>query len=134
MSISALTSEDLFSVQFSTNCCIIQEKSTLRTIGKGNLKEGLYILQNDYSRTDLQPLLEVITVVSHTSTSLWHSRLGHPSFDRLTALKDFLSIDSTCADFVLPCEICPLAKQKRLSFVSHNNRSEHMFDLIHADI
>ena len=32
------------------------------------------------------------------------------------------------------CEICSLAKQKGLSFESHNNRSATNFDIIHADI
>lgn len=33
-----------------------------------------------------------------------------------------------------PCYICPLAKQRKLSFVSHNNMSSSPFDLIHCDI
>ena len=33
-----------------------------------------------------------------------------------------------------PCYICPLAKQKRLSFPSHNNMSDSPFDLIYYDI
>lgn len=43
-------------------------------------------------------------------------------------------IDLPCSDLDWPCDICPLAKQKRLSFVSHNNKSEHIFDLLHADV
>ena len=30
-----------------------------------------------------------------------------------------------------PCYICPLAKQRRLSFASNNNTSACMFDLVH---
>lgn len=33
-----------------------------------------------------------------------------------------------------PCYICPLAKQRRLSFVSHNHLSQSPFDLIHCDV
>ena len=32
------------------------------------------------------------------------------------------------------CEICPLAKHKRLPFPFHNHVSEFPFDLIHCDI
>lgn len=33
-----------------------------------------------------------------------------------------------------PCHICPLAKQRRLSFHFHNNVASAPFDLIHCDI
>lgn len=81
---------------------------------------------------------EKLHVVSHardtSSASLWHSRLGHHSLSRLTSLEDVLSLD--CLDSIVTssCKVCPLAKQKQLSFVSHNNCSSHVFDLIHADI
>lgn len=32
------------------------------------------------------------------------------------------------------CTVCPLAKQKRLSFPNHNHLSACSFDLIHVDI
>ena len=39
---------------------------------------------------------------------------------------------SKCSDDV--CYICPLAKHKRLPFVSHNHMSHIPFDLVHCDI
>lgn len=36
--------------------------------------------------------------------------------------------------YVPPCLICPLAKQKRLSFHSPNHLSEHCFDLLHCNV
>lgn len=76
---------------------------------------------------------EYVNAAAHNSLSLWHSRLGHPSYSSISPLKNTLLI----ADFAnnsLPCNVCPLAKQKRLSFTCHNNRSKHLFDLIHADV
>lgn len=35
---------------------------------------------------------------------------------------------------IIPCQICPLAKQRRLPFKSNNHLSENAFDLIHLDI
>ena len=32
------------------------------------------------------------------------------------------------------CTVCPLAKQKRLPFISNNNLSSSPFDLLHVDI
>ena len=37
-------------------------------------------------------------------------------------------------DNSLPCSVCPLAKQKHLSFNSSNKSSGSCFDLIHCDI
>ena len=34
----------------------------------------------------------------------------------------------------LPCYICPLAKQRRLSFDYHNHMSQFPLDLVHYDI
>ena len=63
---------------------------------------------------------------------LWHFRLGHPSFNKLSSLQDILtSFYSKCNDI---CTICPLAKQKRLPFPSNNNMSTKPFALIHVDV
>lgn len=32
------------------------------------------------------------------------------------------------------CPVCPLAKQKRLPFISHNNMYKSAFDLVHIDV
>lgn len=67
------------------------------------------------------------------SVHSWHTRLGHPSLKHLSHLKSLIHVDSfkgTCTD---KCLICPLAKQRRLSFQSNNNLASHIFDLIHCD-
>lgn len=46
LSINALTEDNELCARFNADSCIIQERSTLRTIGKGKLEEGLYILNN----------------------------------------------------------------------------------------
>ena len=65
-------------------------------------------------------------------SKLWHSRLGHPSFNNLLPIKDALpSFSQSCDDI---CTVCPLAKQKRLPFPTHNEISKFPFDLIHIDV
>lgn len=72
------------------------------------------------------PLLSVDSVT-------WHNRLGHPSAAKLKVLSDSLSLpQSTLSQD--HCTICPLAKQKRLSFPFHNNMSANPFDLLHLDV
>ena len=63
---------------------------------------------------------------------LWHSHLGHPSRSRFDfIIKISLNI-ITNKDFV--CDVCPRAKQSRLSFSQSTSYSSHCFELIHVDI
>lgn len=65
--------------------------------------------------------------MSSVSARVLHERLGHLSFKCLDTLRSQYPDDA-------PCYVCPLAKQRRLSFPSHNNRSQHAFELVHCDI
>lgn len=62
------------------------------------------------------------------------SSLGHPSSDKLKLLSGTLSMPKNSSLVESHCPICPLAKQKRLSFESHNHMSSSPFDLIHLDV
>ena len=62
-----------------------------------------------------------------------HFRLGHLSKDKLYVLStkfDYIS-SKTCDDF---CQICPLAKHKRLIFPISTPSSNKIFYLLHVDI
>ncbi|RVW66875.1 Retrovirus-related Pol polyprotein from transposon RE1 [Vitis vinifera] len=63
------------SMVFTPDACIIQEPSRGKMIGKGSRKA---------SRIPTSNIL-----------SLWHSRLGHPSFSRLKGLQSVLDFDSS---------------------------------------
>ena len=52
----------------------------------------------------------------------------------MLALKDVLMLPSFSDKCTNICTICPLAKQKRLSFPSHNNLCVESFSLIHVDV
>lgn len=72
--------------------------------------------------------------VNNISVHTWHNRLGHLSDQCLHTLKRSLHFDTSKAHAHTPCYICPLAKQKRLPFVSNNHMALHSFDLVHCDI
>ena len=109
----------------------------------GEVQHGLYLLQNstcrtppslsDYLSTNKLPKSALSASVSNKDMSiLWHFRLGHSSFNKLSSLQDVLpSFSSKCNDIYT---ICPLAKQKRLPFPSNNNMSTKPFALIHVDV
>ena len=72
--------------------------------------------------------------MNKVSVEMWHARLGHLSDQRLHVLKDSLPLFNNKSPSVTNCPICPLAKQKRLSFPSHNHKSSSIFYLIHCDV
>ena len=68
----------------------------------------------------------------HKHLDIWHCRLGHVSSSRFHSLKQ---IDSAITlDHTNVCDICPLAKQRRLPFSVSQSNSNKSFDLIHCDI
>ena len=97
-------------------------------IGRGDKFEDLYILD-----TDTLKFASTI-FVSNVSAHVWHNRLGHLSFKRLDALKNHLHCDVSRLNKAFPCYIFPLAKQRRLSFDSHNHMSQFPFDLVQCNI
>lgn len=73
-------------------------------------------------------------LVNIASAQVWHNGHGHLSSKCFDLLKHQLKYDSHNYNNHEPCCICPLAKQRRLSFVSHNGLSKLPFDLIHCDV
>ncbi|XP_010495376.1 PREDICTED: uncharacterized protein LOC104772464 [Camelina sativa] len=130
ISVSSLLNHDQYSAHFFPFYCYIQESIQGLMIGRGNLMHNLYIYSNDRPFSASQ---------SHFTGSLkvdgllWHQRLGHPSSDKLKHIPGISSLSSSLLS-ESPCSVCPLAKQKRLSFESNGHRSTTPFDLVHLDI
>ena len=59
-------------VQFTKNCCVMQDPVTRMLIGAGERKDGLYFFRN-------LPQIKAMKVDRLNSLDLWHKRLGHPS-------------------------------------------------------
>ena len=64
---------------------------------------------------------------------MWHSRLGHLSNAKLALMKNN-GVPLFTSTKTFTYEICPLAKQKRLSFNKSSHISDNCFDLIHCDL
>ena len=119
-------------------------------IGLGRKQGGLYTLElanfvppksvfdvlSKLSSFSFENLLQSCNFASVIySTSLWHSRLGHPSFQRLAILQTLVLDVINCNNSKsFDCPIFPIAKQKRLPFQSSVHVSNSCFDLIHVDI
>ena len=71
--------------------------------------------------------------VNKTQPHIRHLRLGHPSNAKLNLLKsNNVQICDSNKDFF--CDVCPLAKQKRLPFNGSLHISKNCFYLIHCDL
>ena len=113
VSVTKLTASLNCSLTFTNKTCVIQDSSTLKKIGSAEARDGLYVLDSS-----ILPVINSITDVTATS---WHSRLGHLSYDKLSLLHKLFPyiVILKCNK---SCEICPLAKQKKLSFpINHIN-------------
>ena len=92
----------------------------------GKKCRGLYLLQAPTSH------IALAASVGHSSSDLWHSRLGHPSFSKLVLLNKLVgfkvSNKSDC------CEVCHFSKQQRLPFSSSTHVSTQLFEVVHCDL
>ena len=132
LSVSVLLKSSQFMVSFFTDHFIIQDVQTKRMIGKDNKIGDLYVFTAQNLSANLFPSPNVV-FINHVTDQIWHYRLGHLSNPRLDILKDKMKCTFS-KSYKNPCYICPLAKQRRLSFVSNDNKSSFPFDLVHCDI
>ncbi|XP_023638865.1 uncharacterized protein LOC111830613 [Capsella rubella] len=104
-------------------------------IGRGKLYNNLYILdKEDHSLSSSLPVVCPVSDSKLADGVLWHQRLGHPSPVALHKLVSHIPSLKSVSSAVSDCKICPLAKQKRLAYVSHNHLALHPFDLVHIDV
>jgi len=69
----------------------------------------------------------------HKESSIWHQRLGHPSFGSLfTFSKDYGLLLNK--DVLGCCDVCHKAKQTRHPFSLSDSRADKPFSLIHCDL
>lgn len=131
LSISKLTRDSPVDILFSNNFFAIQNRSTKEIIARGRVEGGLYILEQGY-KTFLASLRNKRTSASY---ELWHSRLGHVTFDIISLLQKPGSLSLIV---VLPkpgvCSFCQLSKSKRLPFHEIYKHATHVLDLIHCDL
>lgn len=130
MSISKLTQNPHYCAFFLSDVCYIQDLSSWRTIELAEQKGGLYhLLPNPESSDVVSSSISCSSISSH---NLLHYRLGHmstPMFKVLQSNNSAISFSDS-----LPCEIYPLANQKKLPFPSQQYKTQHLFELIHCDI
>jgi len=119
ISISKLVVDSQVHVVFTNSDCLIQNQVSKKMIGSVSFHEGLYVLSDSKNS------------VNSACSNTWHRRLGHLSDQRLHILKskhDYIDIRNE------HCDVCHMAKQKKLSFSNSQSRADKCFNLIHVDI
>ena len=77
ISVSKLTRHSSCCLIFLGQCCFIQDLAQWSMIGLSKECEGLYMLQAPASQTTP---IALVAFAGHSSSTLRHSKLGHPSF------------------------------------------------------
>ena len=126
LSVSQLTKQMSITTVFTSLSCYFQGLN--KRIAHGNLCEGLYII---YPDTHISSTPTILTSTRSNNTSLWHSRLGHPS---IPVLKQIKSISISCNSDFSHCNICPLAKNHASPFTLSDSHALFPFELIYVDI
>ncbi|XP_049390256.1 uncharacterized protein LOC125854717 [Solanum stenotomum] len=133
---------------FTPTGCFLQAPFMKRAQVFGEAKDGLFLLQpaktspknyfkNQSVVLDPQNSFQCvsvsfsvpISVKSKSDVILWHKRLGHLPFHAMKNISfiNFPSV-SECT-----CDVCPLARQSKLSFPISHIKSKRVFELIHID-
>ncbi|MCH85256.1 retrovirus-related Pol polyprotein from transposon TNT 1-94, partial [Trifolium medium] len=132
ISISKLTKASHCHLLFSDNLCFIQTKLQ-KTIGSGRLIDGLYYLQGTSFGAFHQTVGKHCNSVVIPKTALWHFRFGHTSRHRIDQMK-LLYPTIELNKELFCCDVCHLAKQKRLPYAVSNSRASQCLELLHMDI
>ncbi|CAA7057775.1 unnamed protein product [Microthlaspi erraticum] len=92
---------------FTDTLCVLQDRFTRTLIGVGEERDGVY-----YFKDVMAARIHRADAVMNST--LWHQRLGHPSFSVLSSLPLFSgSSRPACSG---PCDVCFRAKQTREVF------------------
>ncbi|XP_077215980.1 uncharacterized protein LOC143850645 [Tasmannia lanceolata] len=125
ISVSKLTQYSNCSITFFSDSCVIQDRSLRTMIGAGKEMNGLY-------HFFLPKQSESYSAALASSFDLWHKRMEHLSNNHLNFLAKYVSDISI--SHPTHYDVCPLAKQTRLTFPLSTISTVEQFQLIHCDI
>lgn len=150
ISVGALLYSKQYDVHFVDDCCVIQDKTLQKAIGRCDLVRGLFPFTNCVSAPNRDvlgspiffnslPFSDAIRPSRNVVCSpldvakLWHTRMGHLSDNVLQLLSNKIPFQLPAKFHSDLCTVCPVSKQKRFPFSPQNNISHANFDLIHCD-
>lgn len=122
LSVKRLTQNGL-NIVFKGESCYLSNGDEMFELAK--LQNGMYLANTEET-------IERVNMVKEDSLGFeWHRKLGHPSYQNMYFLKEFLP------DLCIPrekCEICIRAKHSKKPFKSTEKHSDKPLQLIHMDV
>jgi hypothetical protein len=130
LSVSKVTNQLSCTFTFANSVYAIYD-SQQRMIGSGKLLNDLYYLEGTHS--SLHKLSKfssgiVCATLFIPQSALWHFRFGHASSARLEIMNKLYP--SICVNKDCFCDVCHLAKQKKLSYQLSTNRSTRSLEFV----
>jgi hypothetical protein len=129
LSVRRFTTDNSCSIEFDPSGFSVKDLATRTLLDRCDSSGPLYTLQPSTAGASPPPVL-----VSTTSSTTWHRRLGHPGPDVMTKITS--SLDPSCSrgHFEGLCHACQLGRHTRLPFTISSSRAEQAFDLVHCDL
>ena len=130
ISVSKFCTNDNVFFEFHPKLFLVKDQVLRQVLLQGQLKNGLYEFPH---LTDDAPTVFYTPTMLNITSSLWHSRLGHPTDDILTKALNSFNIAYQRNKRAV-CSDCLVAKSHKLPFSLSNSRSFHPLALIHTDL
>uniref|UniRef100_A0A2N9GH94 Reverse transcriptase Ty1/copia-type domain-containing protein n=1 Tax=Fagus sylvatica TaxID=28930 RepID=A0A2N9GH94_FAGSY len=122
------------SCYFDAKKLLIQDLPSGRLLYKGLSSNGVYPIQSHLFHSTANKIACVAHSISSDKWHLWHSRLGHPSFNVLHNIFPSFSTGSSSNTVIEHCQHCLAGKMHQLPFPTSNKIVSSPFELIHADL
>ncbi|GJS81790.1 ribonuclease H-like domain-containing protein [Tanacetum coccineum] len=122
MCVHKVARDNKFVIAFDESHCYVlpQDLREMKVLGIGKQKDGLYYFDG-FQSNNLH--FEKNRCTCNLTKEIWHCRLGHPSDQVMTTLKNDIVFEKTTDDKY--CEMCQKAKQTRdpFSLSDHSTNS-----------
>ena len=131
VSVHKLAADNNAYLEFHPNFFLIKDRITKKILLEGTCRGGLYPMpaaafknKQAFAASSSLPSLE-----------MWHSRLGHPSFD---VVQQVLSSNKlSCSSYsreTIVCDSCQMAKSHQLPYQRSLSKSMSPLELVHSDV
>ena len=128
-SVHCLTSNNHTFIEYHPNYFLIEDQATKKTLLKGNCEGGHYPLKPSKSSN------KVTHGAVKSTSSRWHSRLGHPSsaiVRQVLSRSQISFIPESNKDTV--CDACQKGKSHQLPYPRSTSMSSSPFELVFLDV
>ncbi|KAF7808414.1 Retrovirus-related Pol polyprotein from transposon TNT 1-94 [Senna tora] len=143
LSVNKLVKETNLHLIFHKHHCILQDLKSEEIIAIAGVRRNLYILEprsfdpfvikHSLSQCDSlsNVLCNAIPISNEKTSVVWHQRLGHCP---LLVLNHINSIKNTELKHLPVCDVCHLAKQNRIPFLTSETKAQEALELLHIDV